>query len=308
MSSRIGPIAVFTAVMFASALMGVLAKLALVEVPAFTFAWLQILAAGVFLVIYSGFTSVRTGRPILPQLDLREWLAVVAIGLINFGLVRVLMLMALERLPATTYVFLLGFVGLTTMIMSSAFLAERPGRWQILGTLMAIAGVWLFFPVLPAPQEMLGVVYSGLVVIGLATTNNISRWLMTRQGGTLSSSMLSTMAILVGGLPIVVAGLFSDWPPEIGDSRNGWIILANGVIAIALTQTVFNSLLRKLRSYEASVLGGSGLIWTALLAIPILGERLSAIQVGAIVVLLIGLVLAQLRPASPPESGSGGFE
>ena len=111
-------------------------------------------------------------------------------------------------------------------------------------------------------------------------------------------AVILTLALGIGGIPIVLAGLTLDWPPAIGGARNGWIIVANGVIGIALAQTVFNSILRALRSYEASVLAGSGLVWTALLAIPILGEWLDARQVGAVGIVMAGVFLAQWRPTA----------
>ncbi len=291
-----GAIALFTGVMVASALMGVLAKMALVEVPAFTFAWLQILAGGFFLTLHA---LVVRRDAVVPSLAGIEWAAVALVGLTNYGLVRILMMMALERLPVTTYTFLLSFVGLVTMLMSILFLAERPGRLQVVGGSMAVFGVWLFFPTIPPPQELTGVFYVLLVVLGLATSNSLTRWLMSRSHDRISSVQLSTLALWIGGLPIVVAGLWLDWRPPIGGLQNAMIILANGVIGIALVQTVFNSLLRLLHSYEASILGGSGLIWTALLAIPILGERLAWPQVAAITVMFVGLFLAQMRREKP---------
>lgn len=301
-NSRAGAAAAVLGILFVSALMGVLAKLALAEVPAFTFAWLQVLSGGVFLSLYA---LVVARNPFRLGLDGREWLAIVVIGLTNFGLVRILMMMALERLPVTTYTFLLGFVSLATMWLSALFLAERPTRLQILGAVLAILGVWVYFPEIPPPQELTGVVYVGLVVLGLAISNNLTRWLMMRRGEALPSSMLSTLALWAGGIPIVIAGLSLDWPPPIGGWRNGLIIFANGVVGIAFVLTVFNAILRTLRSYEASVLAGSGLIWTALLAIPILGERLDGVQIIAIGVMLLGLFLAQLRPGDLRRMSSG---
>jgi drug/metabolite transporter (DMT)-like permease len=293
MKSRLGAVASVLGILFLSAWMGVLAKLALVEVPAFTFAWLQVLSGGVFLTLHA-FVVGR--NPFQIGLDRCEWASILVIGLTNFGLVRILMMMSLERLPVTTYTFLLSFVSLATMMLSAIFLAERPARLQVVGVALAIFGIWIFFPEIPPPQEMAGIVYAFLVVLGLAISNNLTRWLMTRRGAELPSSLLSTLALWAGGIPIVLAGFSLDWPPPIGGLRNGLIILANGVVGIAFVQTVFNAILRTLRSYEASVLAGSGLVWTALLAIPILGERLDLFQILAIVVMLIGLFLAQLRP------------
>jgi drug/metabolite transporter (DMT)-like permease len=73
------------------------------------------------------------------------------------------------------------------------------------------------------------------------------------------------------------------------------VIALNGLVSIAIGFTVFNRALRTLRSYEASVLAASGVIYTALLAVPILGERLAWHEIAGIAMMLAGIVLAQVR-------------
>ena len=86
------------------------------------------------------------------------------------------------------------------------------------------------------------------------------------------------MALWIGGLPVLVAGLLLDWPPAVAGWTNWSTILLNAIVGIAIVQTVFNYILRTLRSYEASILASSGVMYTALLAVPILGERLALHQ------------------------------
>ena len=281
--------------------MGVLAKLALFEVAAFRFVWLQLAVAIVCLVAYTFFWK----RERWPSGRARaEWAAMLFAGVVNFGACRVLMTMAIERLPMNTFVFVLSFVSIATMLISALVLGERPGRVQVLGVVLAIGGVRLYFDALPAPDARLGFAWAILVVLGLAATNNVSRWAMSRApvapGGEsvpLSPSVYSTVAILVGGLPIVLAGLATDGVPDVGSARNAAIIVANGVIGIALAQTVFNGVLRTLRSFEASMIMSSGLAWTALLAIPFLGEWLTPREVSGVVLVMVGVALSQWRPA-----------
>ena len=56
-----------------------------------------------------------------------------------------------------------------------------------------------------------------------------------------------------------------------------------------------NYVLRTLRSYEASILAGSGVIWTAVFAVQILGERLALHQIVGIAMMLVGFSLVQVR-------------
>ena len=305
MNPRLAAIGQGLGVIIVSQLMGVLAKRALFDVPAFTFVWLQLAVAIAYLVVHT-FVWRRERWPL--GLARREWAGILFVGAVNFGLCRIFMMMGIERLPMNTFVFVLSFIPLVTLSFSILFLGERPGRTQLLGLVLAVLGVWLYFPDLPDPGERMGLVYAVLVVLGLGASNNVTRWLMGHAPSGLSPTLYSTIALLVGGVPIVLAGLATEGGilfaglDAMGGATNVAIIVANGLLGIALSQTVFNGIMRTLRSFEASVVANSGLVWTALWAIPILGEWLTVVQAGAIAVLMAGVLLAQWRPAPPLAS------
>lgn len=300
MSSRALAVGQGLAVIVLSQLMGVLAKLVLFQVDAFTFVWLQLGAALAYLLFHT-FVWRRERWP--RDLDRRTWIAILFVGAVNFGLCRVWMMMGIERLPMNTFVFVLSFIPLVTLALSILFLRERPGPVQVGGLLLAVLGVWLYFPDMPPPDQRMGVVYAVLVVLGLGASNNVTRFVLGHATTNLSPALYSTIGLMVGGLPIVLMGLATDGArlaeglAFVAGPRNAAIIVANGIIGIALSQTVFNGIMRTLRSFEASVVANSGLVWTALWAIPILGEWLTLPRVGAIAILMAGVLLAQWRPS-----------
>lgn len=285
-------IAQASGVLIASSFAGVLAKLALRDVPPFTFAWLQIAIGGALLTLYTfGLRRERIPR----GLGREVWASIFWIGIGNFTVVRVLFMLSLDRLPATTYVYLVNFVGVATLLMSAFVLRERPSGFQILGAAVALFGLRVFFREIPPPSELAGVVYVAVGVLALASTNTVARRLAVVTGGGLSNNVISTAALWIGGLPVVLYGLATDRPPAVSGWTNWAIIALNGAVAIALSLTVWNFILRTLRSYEASILAGSTVIYTALFAVPILGERLAPHQIAGIVLMLAGLVLVQVR-------------
>jgi drug/metabolite transporter (DMT)-like permease len=280
-------------VVLATAFVSVLAKLALRSVPAFTFVWLQIAIGGAALTAF----TLAVGRPSWPRLDRRGWLLLVAIGIGNFSLVRVLFLAALARLPATTFSYLVNFVGLVTMAASALLLREVPTRRQGVGAVVALAGLRLFFEVLPAPEARLGVAMLAAGILALALTNVATRHLLAVSGGALSTRSLSTLCLWIGGVPLVLGGLVFD--REVPTDPSLWGIIAlNGVVSIAVGLTVWNHVLRTLRAYEASLLASSGVVFTALFAVPLLGEQLGLRQALGIAVVLVGLGLVA-QPARP---------
>ncbi len=292
MSPRAVAILQATAVVAAGSLAGVLAKRSLGAVHPFTFAWLQVAIGGVLLTAY---TFGRRRERIPGGLGRKVWIYIALLGLLNFALVRVMFLLALDRLPATTNAYLVNYVGIATMLLSIVMLGERPNGRQWIGAIVALIGIRVFFDEIPAADEMTGVLYLGIGVLGLATTNNIARKLVVATEGQLSTNVISTVAIWIGGTPLVMWGAAFDRPLEVPDLESWGTIALNGLVSIAIGMTVWNHILRTLRSYEASLLGALAVVFTALFAIPILGERLALHQVGGIAILLAGLALVQAR-------------
>ena len=292
MNLRLVAIVQTLTVILSSSLVGVLAKLALRDVPPFTFVWLQIAIGGSLLTLY---TFQWRGERIPKGLGRQVLAYIIWIGVCNFTIVRALFMFSLDRLPATTHAYLVNFVGIVTMLLSVFIVKERPSIVQILGAAVAVSGLRVYFKEIPPPSELSGVIYVAISVLALASTNNIARKLaiVTRDG--LSNTVISTLALWIGGLPIVLAGLMSDWPPPVAGWRNWGIIVLNAIVAVAIGLTVWNYILRTLRSYEASILGASAVIFTAIFAVPILGEHLALHQIVGIARMLVGLSLVQVR-------------
>ena len=149
MKQRLQAIALTLIMVMAGAFGFVLAKLAFSDdVPPFTFVWLQYAIGGLAITLY---TFVIRRERIPNDLPRNAWSYILWIGLLNFVVVRVMFLLALERLPATTHAYLINFVGIATMVLSIYFLGERPSFVQMSGALLAVLGLRVFFQALPAP-------------------------------------------------------------------------------------------------------------------------------------------------------------
>lgn len=274
----------------------VLAKLALSEVSPLTFTWVAVAIGGITMALY---TFVIRGERIPAGMDRRAWLYIAAIGICNFVVVRLTFTFSLQRLPATTHNYLVNFVGFVTMAMSIFILKETPSFFQIAGALVAAIGLRIFFDRVPPAEELVGIVLIGIGIIALAYTNNIARKIAMISGSSLSNNIISTLALLIGGSITVALGLAFDRTPQIVGWNNWFMVVYNGIIGIAFGLTVWNRILRTLRSYEASILGASTVIWTALMAVPILGERLTVNQGIGIGLMITGLALVQVRARLP---------
>jgi drug/metabolite transporter (DMT)-like permease len=270
----------------------VLSKIALHDVPPFMFTALTLLVGMIAMTIYT--FGLRRER--LPRgLGRAVWVYIVAIGVCNFVIGRIAQNIALGRLPATTSVYLTNFIGFITMAMSVFILREAPTIFQLAGAAVAFSGLWVFFDVPPDSYELGGMALVFVGITAVAYTNNIARKLALLAGERVSTAMISTLALLIGGAITVVVGLIADWPPRAAGLGSWLFILYNGVVMVALGLTVWNYVLRTLRSYEASILGASTVIWTSLLAVLLLGERLAWNQIAGMGLMVVGLALVQVR-------------
>lgn len=289
---RLIAIAQTTAILVLVSLGTVLTKLALSDVDPFTFAWMSVAIGMTALSIYTfGIRGERIPR----GLSREVWLYIFCMGFFNFLVARLTLTLSLGLLEATTNTYLTNFVGFLTMGMSIFILKESPSVYQLLGAVVALIGLRVFFVEIPPPSELFGILLIAIGICGIALTNNLARKLAIVTQNKLSNNVISTCALLIGGSLLMLIGLVLDWPPQISGAANIGTLLYAGVITIAFCMTVWNYILRTLRSYEASILGASTVIWTALLAVPILGETLSFNEMIGILLMLAGLALVQVR-------------
>ena len=290
-SERIKAILITTVILILMSFGTIFSKLALNDVSPLTLTWISVAIGMVAMAFYTFVIKKEK----IPQMSRQVWWMIIQIGFFNFVAGKIAAMYALNFLPATTNTYLSNFIGFITMGLSIIILKESPTIFQVLGACVALAGLRVFFQKIPAASELIGVLLVFVSIIGVAYTNNIARKLSIVTKNSISNNIISTLAILIGGSITVAVGLIVDRPIVMTGWKNWGIALYLGIVSIAIGLTVWNSILRVLRSYEASILGASTVIWTALLAVPFLGEHLKINQMIGIGLMLVGLVLVQVR-------------
>jgi len=254
------------------------------------------LSLGVALITMVTYTFVIKKEQIPTELMNRKvWSYIIAIGFFNF-VTGTLSIYALDFMPATTNTYLTNFIGFITMGLSILIMKETPSIFQVLGALVAFSGLRVFFPAPPQGGELLGILLILISISGIAYTNNIARKLAVETENKISNNVVSTLAIMIGApIAIVIYLIIEGLPPVMPDLPTWGAILFVGIAARAVGLTLWNLILRTLRSYEASILGASTVIWTSILAVLILDETLEVYQLIGIGMMLAGLVLVQIR-------------
>jgi O-acetylserine/cysteine efflux transporter len=270
----------------------VLMKVGLKSVDPITMAWLPVAIGMLAMTLYT-FGIKRQSIP--KKLDNKIWLQIVIIGICNFTISRMVKPFALDSMPAATYSYLTQFQGFVTMALSIAILREVPTIWQLLGAVVAFGGLRLFFLQVPSTAEWLGIGLIAVAWLATAYTNNATRKVMLVTNNGIDNNVFSTLLILIGGSVAIIIGLSLGWPPQVPDLASWGVILYIGLVSIAFNLTAWNYILRTLRSYEASILSASVVIFTALLSLVILDEKLALHQWFGILAMIAGLALVQVR-------------
>lgn len=267
-------------------------KIALFEVDPITFAWVTVGIAMITMSLYTfGFRRERIPKGLTKQV----WFFIIMIGICNFTISRFTRPFAVQRLPVVTVSYVGNFIGFITMAMSIFILKEVPTIFQLIGAAIAFIGIRIFFLVGPTSYEFVGILFILVGIVAVAYTNNIARKLAIVTNNGISNNIVSTVALLIGGTLTVGIGLLIDGVPKIYGWKNWAIILYTAIITTSLGLTVWNKILRTLRSYEASILGASTIIWTTILAVLILGETLTDYKLFGMALMVIGLILVQVR-------------
>jgi drug/metabolite transporter (DMT)-like permease len=268
----------------------VLIKIGLEDIPALTFAGLRYTLAFLTLMLFAWWRGRLATVRRLPR---RWWPQLLLLGLLLYTVAQGAQFLGLAHLPTVTVSLLLNFTPLIVALLGIVFLTERPRARQWLGIALLLAGVIVYFypVVFPAGQLFgLGVVLVG--VVANATSGVLGRGI--NRSGEVDPLTVTVVSMGVGSLLLLLAGLALQGMPALTVTH--WaIILWLALVNSALAFTLWNLTLRLLTAVESSIITNTMLIQIAILAWIFLGERLTAQEVGGLLLAAMGALLVQLR-------------
>jgi len=271
----------------------VLIKIGLDEIPPLTFAGLRYTLAFILLL---PLVWRRGGVLRIRQLSGLEWGWLLLLGLLMITVTQGAQFVALVYLPAVTVSLALNFTSLLVAFMGILWLAERPNGRQWLGIVLFLIGVWLYFYPVDMPVAQL----VGLIVISVGVLSNAAASVVGRSVNRRPQSDPLTVTVIsmgTGGLLLLLIGLLIQGLPAL--SLNSWLIIGwLALVNTAFAFTLWNHTLRLLTAVESSVINNSMLIQIAILAWLFLGERLTAVEIGALVLAAAGIMIVQLARSS----------
>ena len=218
------------------------------------------------------------------------------IGLVGAGLATVL---------GNTQVVIVAF-------LAWLFLGERPPRRTVLALPIVLAGVVLISGVIgtgaygsnPVLGVLLGVVVGFVYALFLLVLRRGNADQRRPAGPLFDATLVGAIASVLIGLPLGEVNLVPSWP------AHGWLILL-GVTSQAIGWLIISVSLPRLPAALTSVILTLQPVGSVLLAMLLLGEAPSPVQLLGAGTILVGLLLATLRlrgeprrqPVAEPEIG-----
>lgn len=174
------------------------------------------------------------------------------------------------------------------------FLNERPGKLYWPGTALAMAGVALVIGI----DDLMQLEFS--LGTGLAITASMfyGAYLLTVRRGrnTLDTFSFTTISMITSTVVLGLMALVSATHLWGFPATTWWSLLALGIVPQVIGWLTINQALGHIHPTLASVSLLFQTVLTAVFAIPVLGESLSAMELTGGVVILTGIFLVNFKP------------
>lgn len=275
----------------------IIIKWGLPTIPPITFAGLRYFIASLCLLPFA-FRPVY--RFEIRKLEKGQWTKLILLGLVFYVLTQGTQFLGLSLLPSATVSLMLNFTPLVVIALGVAFLNEKPTFRQIAGIVIFIVGALVYFlPLSEIGTQILGLAVMVLGVVSNATSSVLGRNINRKKD--LSPFTVTLISMSVGSIVLLSLGLVLEGIPSI--PFVSWLSLIwLAVVNTAFAFTLWNRTLRHLTAMESSIINGTMLVQIAILAWLFLGEELSEVKVGGMILASLGAILVQFRPRAKENS------
>lgn len=273
----------------------VLIKISLKDIPPLTFAGLRYSLAA--LILLPGLFKRRAA---IQALTRKDWRNLVLLGLVFYALAQGGQFLTMKHLDNITLSLLLNFTTIVVAFLGIVGLRERPSLLQWGGIALFLGGVLLYF----LPQGDLAGSSLGYLLAAVAVLANAVGALLGRGVNrekrippmVVTGVSMGLGAVLMLGIGIAV----EPWPTF--NLVNLLVILWLGVVNTAFAFYLWNLSLQHLTAMESSIINNTMMIQIAILSWVFLGDRLTWLEIGALLLAAVGILLANIRkPAITDE-------
>jgi drug/metabolite transporter (DMT)-like permease len=256
-------------------------KWALSEIPSFTFVFVRFYIGALILLPFV-YKDLKINR--------EDWKDLFVLSFIGITVTISLLILGLERSSSLNAPIILSAGPVALIIASFFFLKEKLKTKVIAGTLVSLIGVIIII-ILPLFKDGLdGGILGNLFLAGAALGSVIHSVLLKKIMPKYNALTIAFWQFLIGSLPLLPLYFIelnqTNWTSEI----NTKIIIGiffGAVLATAIAHSLFAFGIKYLKASEVGIFTYVDPIATAIIALPLLGEKITVpYLIGAFFVFL----------------------
>ncbi|WP_136066656.1 DMT family transporter [Modicisalibacter radicis] len=222
----------------------------------------------------------------------REWPKLAFLGLLGMAMWQGLAYVAAETTSATNMGILAATVPLLTVLLSALILGEAPTLGGVLGGLVALLGVAVLLGH-GDPLSLLALEVSpgDTLMVAAATCYALYGVMLKRWPMALPPWVMLYVQACFATLLLLPSYLLGPMTPV--DGGNVWLIIYAGIPASIVTTFLWMRAIRQIGASKASIFLNLMPLFSALIAMALLGERLAYWHLLGGALTLCGVVMAQ---------------
>ena len=222
----------------------------------------------------------------------KMWGMLLVLGIAQYAIGNGAIFWSLEYLPATTVSFLMGSITIATLVGGIFWLQEIPSSMQIVGIVVTLVGGMLFFAEEMEAGEKLGLAIFFIGMLGITYFTLAGR--KVARTGTVSTLKLTGVPLLLGGIVTLLIAIPIEGIPSVSPATWG-LVLILAAVNTALGYFLYNHALQVLTAIQMNIILSLTPVWTAVFGFFLLDERLGWMQMVAVVVVVSGVMLVQIK-------------
>ncbi|GAP20222.1 DMT family transporter [Leptolinea tardivitalis] len=265
-------------------------KIGLKEIPALPFAGMRYIMAFLFFLPWLlKSSSIKAIR----RLTRKEWLVMIALGLLTYPLNQGCLFMAMTYLPNTTISLITNMAPIFLALLGGIFLDEKLNRWQYFGMAITISGALVFFlPLTGNNMSVPGWIFSFTTLFANVIGAVLVRKML--KAGSIPVLVVTGVPMGIGSILMACGASVWEWIPRI--SLTVWgILLFLSLVNTTIAFTVWNVALQRLTAFEANVISNTMLVQIALLSWFFLGDAVTWKMAAGMALVIGGVVLINLK-------------
>jgi probable blue pigment (indigoidine) exporter len=229
------------------------------------------------------------------------WWRSAVLGILNVGAFFVLLYVAAQLLPSSVAASIMAAGPLVMIGLAWALASERPVPRVVAGALIGMLGVLVIVATSSTGVNAWGVVTSASAMVMSALGYVLSK----RWASDIPVLSLTAWQLLAGGGALTVAALAFEGTPPALDTGAILGFAYVSVIATALAFWCWFSGLKRLSAGTVGVIGLLNPVTGVLLGTIFAAEPLTLIQIGGVILVLLGVFVGQQRSARAATGQAG---